>query len=112
MTFMKRYNFKFIYTGVTIRYKFDNTITMAEFIHNITHQAKIDFDIRNDLNMEIVEAGLNTDNRSAEMAPAIRPSNIPFKYFYINRNLDDLSFYIRIRTPNGTIMRGLENSRF
>lgn len=102
------YNFKIAYTGVTMRYYFDNTLPIKTFIQNIINHVFVDFDIRNDLTVEIVEAGLNTNEYESEMAPALESSDISFKNFYINRSPDDLSFYIRIKTPNNNVLRVLE----
>ena len=78
------YTFKFAFTSVTISYSFDNNLPISQFINNITNQVYVDFDIRQDLIVEIVEAGLNTNQYSSEMAPAVAVSNISFKNYYIN----------------------------
>lgn len=103
------YNFKFAYTGITVRYSFDNMVTMTEFINLIVNRAIIEFSICNNLTVEIVEAGLNTNNYDSEMAPQLNPIDTSFKNFYINRTPNDLSFYIRVKTQNNNVIRNLQN---
>ena len=104
------YTFKFAYTSIVVHYNFNNSMTMWEFINHICHKVFIDFDIRNDLTIEIVEAGINTNqHHDAEMANAIQPSNISFRNFYINRSPENLSFYIRVKTCNNNVIRDVTN---
>ena len=110
MTFPK-FNFKFAYTDVTIRYCFDTTKTMTEFINCIINKVYIDFDIRNDLLVEIVEAGQNTNQYESEMAHRLLPSSIVFKNYYANKNMNGLSFYIRVKTKNNNVIRQLQQMR-
>ena len=105
------YTFKFAFTQVTISYSFDNNLSITQFINNITNQVYVDFDIRQDLTVEIVEAGLNTNQYSSEMAPAVALSDVSFKNYYINKTPNDLSFYIRVKTPNNNIVQQIENMR-
>jgi hypothetical protein len=105
------YTFKFAFTQVTINYSFDNVLTMSQFINNITNQVYVDFDIRQDLTIEIVEAGLNTNQYISEMAPSVALSDVSFKNYYINRTPNDLSFYIRVKTPNNNVVQQIENMR-
>jgi hypothetical protein len=110
MTFPE-FNFKFSYTSITIRYSFDTTKTVAEFINYIINKVIIDFDIHNDLIVEIVEAGQNNGDADSEMANPIEPLNISFKNFYQQKNYQDLSFYIRVKTRNNNIIRNLQQMR-
>jgi len=105
------YNFKFAFTAVTVNYSFDNVISMTDFINNITNNVFVDFDIRQDFVIEIVESGQNTNLYSSEMAPSLDLSNISFKNYYINRTPNDLSFYIRVKTPNNNVVQDIENMR-
>ena len=91
------FNFKFTYTDIVIRYLFDTNKTMAEFINYIINNVYIDFDVRNDLIIEIIEAGQNTNQYESEMAPALLPSSIAFKNYYANKN---------IKTPNYEFLFG------
>jgi len=110
MTFPE-FIFKFAYTDVTIRYCFDTTKTISEFINYIINNVYIDFDIRNDLIVEIIEAGKNTNQYESEMAPALLPSSIVFKNYYSNQNLHELSFYIRVKTRNNNVIRQVQQMR-
>jgi hypothetical protein len=101
------HNFKFTFTSETIRYSFNNLITIEEFIYFIIENIRNEFRIRPDLIIEIVEAGLNTEECSSEMAHALQPSCISFKNYYINRNTDNLSFYIRVKTLNNSLLVNL-----
>ena len=103
------FTFKFACTDVVIRYLFDTTKTMAEFINYIINNVYIDFDVRNDLIVEIVESGQNSNHYDSEMAPPLLPTSIKFKNFYENRNLNELSFYIRVKTRNNNVIRHLQN---
>jgi hypothetical protein len=103
------YYFKFAYTTITNRYSFDTNISMADFIDLIKSKIYVDFDVNNELIVEIVEAGLNTSNYESEMAPAVVSSDISFKNYYVNRNTENLAFYIRLKTKNGNIVQHLEN---
>ena len=105
------HNFKVAFTDATIRYAFDNAITLEEFIRFIIENLRTDFRFRPDLIIEIVEAGLNTEEYTSEMAPALEPSSISFKNYYINRLTEDLSFYIRVKTPNNNVLTNLANMR-
>ena len=105
------HNFKIAFTTATIRYAFDNAIGLEEFINFIIENLRIEFRFRPDLIIEIVEAGLNTEEYSSEMAPALVPSSISFKNYYINRLTEDLSFYIRVKTPNNNVLTNLEDMR-
>ena len=110
MTFPE-FNFKFAYTDITIKYSFDVTKTMEEFINYIINKIYVDFDIRNDLIVEIVETGQNTNEYDSEMAPFIQTSNVAFKNFYKNKKYEDLTFYIRVKTRNNNIIRILQQMR-
>lgn len=102
------FNFKFAYTDVVIRYWFDTNKTMAEFINYIINNVYIDFDIRNDLLVEIVESAQNTNHYESEMAPPLLPSSIVFKNYYANKNFNELSFYIRVKTRNNNVIRHVQ----
>jgi len=103
------YTFKFAYTEVVVRYTFDNAITTTDFITLIKNKARNDFQVRNDVDIDIVETGLNTDDYAAEMAPSVTPTTISFKNAYINRTPDNLSFYIRVKTYNNNVIRDFNN---
>lgn len=103
------YRFKFAYTTVTFHFTFDNVLSLDEFINALKTKIYADFHIRDDLIIEIVEAGLNADNYTAEMAPAITPSITSFKNVFINRSADNLSFYVRVKTINGIVLQTFQN---
>jgi hypothetical protein len=105
------FNFKFTYTDIVIRYLFDTNKTMAEFINYIINNVYIDFDVRNDLIIEIIEAGQNTNQYESEMAPALLPSSIAFKNYYANKNMNELAFYIRVKTRNNNVIRQVQQMR-
>lgn len=80
--------FRFAHTGISIRYSVNVQTTMYTFVKNMTHNIMIDFDIRNDSTIEIVENG----KKEGEFGPVVEPSNIPFHQYYPNRTPHDLSF--------------------
>ena len=97
--------FKLAYTCQTKYYTVNPNSKISEFINDIKIRAHEDFNINNDEDIEIVEAG-NFDNingRDAEMAPALQPSEYTLKDLY-EHNYKNTAFYIRkiplvIQTP-------------
>jgi hypothetical protein len=93
------YNFRFklAYTEQTQNYIISSNISIRNFIETIKNNAKRDFNLRNNEDIEIVEAG-NPDiinGIDAEMAPALGPTNATVKQIFGNRH-NNTSFYIRL----------------
>ena len=68
--------FKTVYTCQTINYDIDLDMSIANFINYVKDKIRVDFDIDNNYDIEIVKAG-NPDNingHDAELAPELEPS--------------------------------------
>ena len=92
-----KFNFKEVYTIQHKYYRFAPNISMNKFIAEVKLQAHIDFHLRDDEDIEVIEAGQfnNINGRDAELAPALEPSNnITIRQKYENRH-NNISFYIR-----------------
>lgn len=84
------FNFKFIYTDTIKQYSVQKNITVKNFIEDIKNRISNDFNISNNENIEIIEAGQEND----ELAHALEPSNVRLKQIYENK-YKITSFYIK-----------------
>jgi len=94
--FYYEFYFKLAYTCQTKYYTANPNLKLCEFINDIKNRVRIDFNINNDEDIEIVETG-NFDNingRDAEMAPALQSSEYRLKDLY-EHNYKTTAFYIR-----------------
>ena len=91
-----KFYFKLAYTCQTKYYTVNPNSKISEFINDIKTRARVDFNINNDEDVEIVEAGQfdNINGRNAEMAPALQPSEYTLKDLY-EHNYKNTAFYIR-----------------
>lgn len=92
------YNFRFklVYTNQIQNYIINSGISVSNFIEIIRLYARRDFNLNNNEDIVIVEAG-NPDIMNgidAEMAPALGPSEASVKQIFGNR-YKNTSFYIR-----------------
>jgi hypothetical protein len=89
--------FKIAYTEKTIYYRFSPNISIKNFIETVRYKAKIDFQLNDDKNIEVIEAGQfeNINGRDAELAPALIPYNETLREIYGN-NYNNTAFYLRI----------------
>jgi hypothetical protein len=88
--------FKEVYTVNFKYYRFNPEISINTFIEEVKLQARIDFHLRNDEDIEVVEAGQsdNVVGRISERAPAIEPSDSKLREKYGTR-VKNTAFYIR-----------------
>ena len=87
--------FKTVYTCQTINYDIDLDMSIANFINYVKDKIRVDFDIDNNYDIEIVKAG-NPDNvngHDAELAPALEPSDTSIREEF--NNYKQIAFYIR-----------------
>ena len=87
--------FKTVYTCQTINYDIDLDMSIANFINYVKDKIRVDFDIDNNYDIEIVKAG-NPDNingHDAELAPALEPSDTSIRENF--NNYKQIAFYIR-----------------
>ena len=87
--------FKKVYTCQTINYDIDLDMSIANFINYVKDKIRVDFDIDNNYDIEIVNAG-NPDNingHDAELAPALEPSDTTIREKF--NNYKQIAFYIR-----------------
>ena len=96
--------FKLVYTCQTVNYDIDLNMSMTEFINYVKDKIRVDFNIDNNCDIEIVESGQpnNVNGRDAELAPALEATNYTILQTYEN-SYKNTAFYIR------TVMRGREN---
>ena len=105
--------FKVAYTCQTVNYDINLDMSLTEFIEQVTTNARTDFDINSNYNIEIVIAGQsnNVNGRDAEVAPALENSDMT-----IREKLGDgykyVAFYIRpvLLSPMNFNQINLENS--
>jgi hypothetical protein len=83
-------SFKKVYTCKTVCYNIDANLTMKQFIGYIKSKAYNDFNIDNNYNIEIVEAGQIED----ELAPPVEPCETTISEKY-GEKIKYTSFYIR-----------------
>ena len=87
--------FKTVYTCQTINYDIDLDMSIENFINYVKDKIRVDFDIDNNYDIEIVKAG-NPDNingHDAELAPALEPSDTSIRDEF--NNYKQIAFYIR-----------------
>ena len=87
--------FKTVYTCQTINYDIDLDMSISNFINYVKDKIRVDFDIDNNYDIEIVNAG-NPDNingHDAELAPALEPSDTTIREKF--NNYKQIAFYIR-----------------
>ena len=87
--------FKLAYTCQTINYDIDLDMSIENFINYVKDKIRVDFDIDNNYDIEIVNAG-NPDNingHDAELAPALEPSDTTIREKF--NNYKQIAFYIR-----------------
>jgi hypothetical protein len=87
--------FKLAYTCQTINYDIDLDMSIENFINYVKDKIRVDFDIDNNYDIEIVKAG-NPDNingHDAELAPELEPSDTSIREEF--NNYKQIAFYIR-----------------
>ena len=87
--------FKTVYTCQTINYDIALDMSIENFINYVKDKIRVDFDIDNNYDIEIVKAG-NPDNingHDAELAPALEPSDTSIREEF--NNYKQIAFYIR-----------------
>jgi hypothetical protein len=84
------FNFKFANTSTIKQYSVEKNITVKNFIEDIKNRITNDFNINDNENIEIIEAGQEND----ELASVLLSSEIPLKQIYENKHTVT-SFYIR-----------------
>jgi hypothetical protein len=102
-----KFNFKFVYTNITASYCLDIFKPINEILLLLIIKIRHDFNITNDLIIEIIESG--QDFSPPELAPAIEYSEVIFKNLFPGRNSHNLSFYIRIKNSNDTLVNFYRN---
>lgn len=88
--------FKLAYTCQTINYDIDLNMPIENFINYVKDKIRVDFNIDNNYDIEIVKAG-NPDNingHDAELAPALEATNYTILQTY-GDNYKQIAFYIR-----------------
>ena len=88
--------FKLAYTCQTINYDIDLDMSIVNFINYVKDKIRVDFNIDNNYDIEIVKAG-NPDNingHDAELAPALEATNYTILQTY-GDNYKQTAFYIR-----------------
>ena len=102
--------FKLAYTCQTINYDIDLDMSIENFINYVKDKIRVDFNIDNNYDIEIVKAG-NPDNingHDAELAPALEPSDTSIREKF--NNYKQTAFYIRkINRLRISIPNNLEN---
>ena len=88
--------FKLAYTCQTINYDIDLDMSIVNFINYVKDKIRVDFNIDNNYDIEIVKAG-NPDNingHDSELAPALEATNYTILQTY-GDNYKQTAFYIR-----------------
>ena len=88
--------FKLAYTCQTINYDINLDMSIENFINYVKDKIRVDFNIDNNCDIEIVKAG-NPDNingHDAELAPALEATNYTILQTY-GDNYKQTAFYIR-----------------
>jgi hypothetical protein len=88
--------FKTAYTCQTINYDINLDMSIENFINYVKDKIRVDFNIDNNYDIEIVKAG-NPDNingHDAELAPALEATNFTILQTY-GDNYKQIAFYIR-----------------
>ena len=88
--------FKLVYTCQTVNYDIDLNMSMTEFINYVKDKIRVDFNIYNNCDIEIVESGQpnNVNGRDAEVASALEYSNTTIIEKY-GDNYKYIAFYVR-----------------
>ena len=88
--------FKLVYTCQTVNYDIDLNMSMTEFINYVKDKIRVDFNIDNNCDIEIVESGQpnNVNGRDAEVASALEYSNTTIIEKY-GDNYKYIAFYVR-----------------
>jgi len=88
--------FKLAYTCQTINYDINLDMPIREFINYVKEKIRIDFNIDNNYDIEIVESGQfnNVNGRNAELAPALEATTYTILQTY-GDNYKQTAFYIR-----------------
>jgi hypothetical protein len=91
------FDFKLIYTDQVRKYCVDPDMTMTKFIEDIKNRVQHDFEVNDDEDIEIVEAGQfnNINGNAPELAPALAPSNYLVRQIYPISDKSFIAFYIR-----------------
>jgi len=84
------FNFKFTYTDIIKQYSVEKNITLKNFIQDIKNRIRNDFNINDNEDIEIIEAGQEND----ELACPLESSDITLKQKYENK-YKIMSFYIK-----------------
>lgn len=84
------FNFKFIYTDIIKQYSVEKNITLKNFIQDIKNRIRNDFNINNNEDIEIIEAGQENN----ELSCALESSDITLKQKYETK-YKMTSFYIK-----------------
>ena len=87
--------FKLAYTCQTINYDINLDMSIENFINYVKDKIRVDFNIDNNYDIEIVKAG-NPDNingHDAELAPELEPSDTTIREEF--NNYKQIAFYIR-----------------
>ena len=88
--------FKLAYSCQTINYDINLDMSIENFINYVKDKIRVDFNIDNNCDIEIVKAG-NPDNingHDAELAPALEATNYTILQTY-GDNYKQTAFYIR-----------------
>ena len=86
-----KFNFKLAYGDRIITYGFPPNLSIKNFIESVSYNARLDFNLRNDQSIEIIEAG----QEEGEQAMPLISSNEPLRQIYGNRH-EYTAFYIRV----------------
>ena len=88
--------FKLVYTCQTVNYDIDLNMSMTEFINYVKDKIRVDFNIDNNCDIEIVESGQpnNVNGRDAEVASALEYSDTTIIEKY-GDNYKYIAFYVR-----------------
>lgn len=94
------FDFKLIYTDQVRKYRVDPDMTITKFIEDIKNRIYHDFEVNDDEDIEIVEAGQfnNINGNAPELAPALTPSNYLVRQIYPKNDKCFIAFYIRKKT--------------
>jgi hypothetical protein len=95
-----RFSFKMVYSCKNITYDINLDTTIADFINIVKSRIRNDFNISDDFDIQIVEAGQfnNVNGRDPELAPALEISDKTIREKYENV-YKQTAFYIRLVNP-------------
>lgn len=86
-----KFNFKLAYGEQIVTYGFSPNLSVKNFIESVRYRARLDFNLRNEQNVYIIEAG----QEEGELAMPLIPSVETLRQVYGNR-YENVAFYIRI----------------